>query len=256
MSTADRIGAPERSPGGDPVAWHDAENGAYAADLELFERLAGRSGGAIADLGAGTGRVALHLAAKGHRVTAVDTDAALLAALAERAAARGIEVATAVGDARSLDLPERYGLIIAPMQLLHIVGGENGRRQVLTSVASHLEPGGRFAAVILEEPLPVGSGTPQPIPDVREVDGWVHSSLPTDIRIEEDGIRMSRLRQLVDPAGNLTEEPHEIRLDRFTLAALDRDAESSGMIVAGCDRLPSTIEYEDSIVVLMEVRDG
>jgi len=256
MSAADGIGTAQPAALGDPVTWHDAENGAYAADLALFERLAERHGGAIADLGAGTGRVALHLAGKGHSVTAVDTDASLLNALNERAASMGVEVATEVGDARSLDLPDRFALILAPMQLLHIVGGECGRRRVLSSAAAHLEPGGRFAAIVLEEPLPVGAGTPEPIPDVRDVDGWVHSSLPTGIRIDESGIRMTRLRQLVDPAGNLTEEQHEIRLDRFTLAELDRDAEASGMIVAGCDRLPSTIEYEDSIVVLMEARDG
>ncbi len=39
--------------------WHDAECGAYAADLALWEELAAAAGGPVLDLGCGTGRVAL-----------------------------------------------------------------------------------------------------------------------------------------------------------------------------------------------------
>ena len=242
--------------GGDPVAWHDAENGAFTADLALFERLATEHPGGVADLGAGTGRVALPLAAAGHRVTAVDTEPALLATLAERAQERGLEVETACCDVRSLALPHGFPLIVAPMQLLHILGGEPGRRRALAAIAANLAPGGRFCAVVLEEPLPVGSGQPEPVPDVREVGGWVHSSLPTAVRIDEDGIEMRRLRQLVAPDGTLTEELHTINLDRLTLADLDRDADAAGLWIVGCERLPRAVEFEDSIAVFMEVRDG
>lgn len=242
--------------GGDPVAWHDAEHGGFAADLELFERLAGERPGGVLDLGAGTGRVALPLAAAGHPVTAVDTDPAVLAALAQRAADRSLPVETVRGDARDLDLGRRFPLILAPMQLLHIAGGSAGRRGLLAAVARHLEREGRLCAVVIEEPLPTGTGRPDPIPDVREVDGWVHSSLPTEIRIEEQAITMIRLRQLVAPDGTLTETTHAIQLDRFTLAELDRDADAAGLWIVGCERVPSTIEFEDSLAVHMEVRDG
>ena len=67
---------------------------------------------------------------------------------------------------------------------------------------------------------------------------------------------MRRLRQLVAPDGTLTEEPHTIELDRFDLAELDRDAEAAGLWVVGGERLPSTVEYEDSVAVFMEARDG
>lgn len=252
--TRDGVGPPPA--GGDPVAWHDAENGAFAADLALFERLAAERPGGVADLGAGTGRVALALAAAGHDVTAVDIDPVLLAALSERAAARGLAVATACCDVRSLRLPRRYPLILAPMQLLHILGGADARRRTLAAIASRLATAGRFCAVVLEEPLPVGSGQPEPLPDVREVGGWVHASLPTEVRIGESEITMKRLRQLVAPDGALTEEAHEVRLERFTLGDLDRDAAAAGLWVVGCERLPSTVEHEDSIAVHMEVRDG
>jgi hypothetical protein len=45
-------------------------------------------------------------------------------------------------------------------------------------------------------------------------------------------------------------------MDRFSLADLDREADEVGLWIVGCERLPRTIEYEDSVAVLMEARDG
>ncbi len=233
------------------VVWHDAEHGSYAADLRLWERLARDHPGGVVDLGAGTGRVSLHLAASGHRVTAVDNDPALLAALGERAAGRGLEVETVVGDVRELDLGAAYPLIIAPMQLLHIVGGSKGRRAVLEGVAAHLQPDGRFCAALLDDDYEIGDGTPDPLPDVREVDEWVYSSLPTDIHIGRRAIEMRRLRQRVAPDGSLEEEPFSITLDRFSMAEFDRDVAASGLRIAGAEMIPTSHEYEDSIAMML-----
>ena len=58
------------------------------------------------DVGAGTGRVTLDLARRGHEVVALDAEAPLLAALRERAG--GLLVETVHADARELDV-ERGG---------------------------------------------------------------------------------------------------------------------------------------------------
>src|ERR1700733_11747223 len=111
------------------VIWHDVECGAYAEDLPLWRSLAASRGDPVLDVGAGTGRVALDLAHAGYRVTALDQDPELLAALEKRLAdnsriARDI-CQTAVADARDFDLGERrFPLVIVPMQTIQLLGGD------------------------------------------------------------------------------------------------------------------------------------
>ena len=242
-------------PVAEEVVWHDAENGSYSADLALWRRLAAELGGPVVDLGAGTGRVALDLAAAGYEVIAVDTRSELLEALAERAAERGLRIETVLQDARELDLGRRFPLILAPMQLLHIVGGPDGRVRLLRAVASHLESAGRFAAALLDDDYAEGRGTPDPLPDVREVGDWVFSSLPTEIRIARASIVMRRLRQRVAPDGALTERPWSIALDRFSMASFDAEAHASGLRVVDAEMVPSSHMYEDSIAMMLELTD-
>ncbi len=73
----------------DAVVWHDAECGAYDGDLSTWERLCGEHGGPLLELGAGTGRLALHLARRGHEVVAVERAPELASELARRAVRRG-----------------------------------------------------------------------------------------------------------------------------------------------------------------------
>ena len=196
------------------VIWHDVENGGYDADLQLWRELATRVGGRILDLGAGTGRVALDLAAAGHDVTALDADAVLLDELTRRARERGLEVARLHSDARSIGSIGSYSLVIAPMQFLQIMGGPAGRAKLLASVAGCLAPGGTFATAIadLDEAVAAEDASP-PVPDVGQSGDWIYSSLPLDVRPEPGGVAVEWLRQVVSPAGTLTEERHTQMLD-------------------------------------------
>ena len=71
--------------------WHDVECAAYAADLPLWRELAAASAGPVLDIGCGTGRVALDLAARGP-VVGLDSHPDLVAELAARAKARSLPV--------------------------------------------------------------------------------------------------------------------------------------------------------------------
>ena len=237
------------------VTWHDAECGGYAGDLPLWERLAAARGGPLLDLGAGSGRVALHLASRGFEVVAVDADRTLLEALAARAVERGVAIDTVAGDVRELAIGRLFPLVLAPMQLLHMLGGETGRRRALTAVRQHLAPGGTFAAAILAEPLPP-SGRAEPLPDVREVDGWVHSSLPIEVRVSATGIEIVRLRQLVAPDGHLTEQLDVTSVDRLPPGIIEAEVREAGLRMVGTAAIAETDVHVASVALLMEADDG
>lgn len=233
------------------VTWHDAECGGYASDLPLWTRLADEAHGPILDLGAGTGRVSLHLASAGHEVVAIDVDPDLIAALGARAEAGDLAIEAMLTDARELDLGDRrFALILAPMQLMHMLGGARGRRDVLAGVAAHLEPGGTFAAAVLAEPLPP-SGPTEALPDVRDVDGWIHSSLPLEVRVESEVIEIVRLRQLVAPDGTMTEDLDVTVVDRLAGGVLEREAAAAGLELTRSEMVPETDEHVGSVVLLM-----
>lgn len=238
------------------ASWHDAECGGYAADLPLWERLAAEQGGPVLDLGAGTGRVALHLAARGHRVVAVELDPALAEELARRAHEEALagEVEVVCADVRELALAERFPLAVAPMQLLHMLGGAAGRRHALAAIRAHLAPGGRFAAALLAEPLP-SSGRSEPLPDIREVGGWVYASLPLEVRVGSGELEIVRLRQLVAPGGDLSEEVHRLTVDRLPPGVLEGEARAAGLAVVGEEPIAETDEHVGSLALLMEGSD-
>ena len=130
----------------DTVVWHDVECGAYEADLDLWRELAAAARGPILELGCGTGRVALDLAARGHEMIALDADPELVRELGARARSRGIRVRTAVADARAFELPEReIALAIAPMQVVQLMGGASGSKVSPTLEAASSKPSPRHA---------------------------------------------------------------------------------------------------------------
>jgi SAM-dependent methyltransferase len=236
------------------VIWHDIECGAYTADLPVWRQLAERAGGPVLELGAGTGRVALDLAEHRHAVTALDSDPELLAELRARAARRGLAVETVPTDARLLGFGRpRFSLVLAPMQFLQIVGGAAGRAAVLRAVAGALVPGGLFAAAVaaLGDAVAPSEAEP-PLPDVGERDGWVYSSLPLDVRPEPGGVAVERLRQVVSPAGLLTEERHTQLLDSLTPVQLEREAAAAGLMPDSRAAIAETPDHVGSEVVVLE----
>jgi SAM-dependent methyltransferase len=233
------------------VIWHDVECGAYGADLPLWEKLAATADGPILELGCGTGRAALHLARRSHRVTGLDSDRALVEALNARAAGEGLAAHAVVGDARDFSLPGHFGLVLAPMQLIQLLPGATARGSCLRAIAAHLRPGGSAALAIVEGGA-TGSSPSPPLPDVRQERGWVYSSLPLGVAAENGGLRVERLRQIVSPSGRLREERHGVRLEIFTADALEREADAAGLRPMARHRIEATGWHVGSTVVVLE----
>ena len=243
-----------RSAVDDRVIWHDVECASYEVDLPLWRELAAAAGGPVLDLGAGTGRVALDLAQRGHDVTAVDSDSALVGALAERARERGLRVHTVAADARSLEISgARFALAIAPMQVVQLFGSAAGRTAALERVLAHLATGALFAAAIAdpfegEPPEVVGP----PLPDVREQDGWVFQSQPVFLRQVPGGTEIDRVRQAVSPSGDLSESFNTIRRDDLAAEELESDGRAAGFRVLPRRSVRPTGDYVGSTVVMLE----
>jgi SAM-dependent methyltransferase len=233
------------------AVWHEVECGGYAADLPIWERLAA-TGGAVLELGCGTGRVALRLASLNNEVWAVDVDPSLISALRARAAARGVAVRTVCTDVCCLYLGREFELILAPMQLLQMLGSTAARRTALERIARHLPPGGRLAASIVEAASASPAGPRAAVPDVRELEGWVYSSLPVASLTGGGGLEIHRLRQAVSPDGVLSEQEHTDRLDALSADTLESDATTVGMRAAGRLEIPPADGYLGSTVVLLE----
>jgi SAM-dependent methyltransferase len=223
------------------------ENGSYDADLPLWRELAGAAGGPILDLGAGTGRVAIDLAAHGHQVLALDGDPELLAALADRAA----EVTTVTADARDFDLGVTLPLVIAPMQLVQILGGRDGRIAMLERVHAHLDPGGTFAAALAEaREATTGDHTEPPLPDMLERDGWVFASQPVTVREQNGHVVVTRRRQAVSPAGALDQQTVEIALDVVSAEELEQEMRAAGLTPVERREIAETPDHIGSTVVV------
>ena len=113
-------------------------------DVPFYVDEARASGGPVVELGVGTGRIAVPIAASGIAVIGVDSSQAMLDVCAERAALAGVEVDLRFGDLREPPVTERVPLVICPFRSFLHLRTDADRRRALRSVRRLLAPGGRF----------------------------------------------------------------------------------------------------------------
>lgn len=234
------------------VIWHDVECGGYEADLPVWQQLAVENEGPIMELGCGTGRVVIHLArATGSLVIGVDRDKDMVEAVWKRA--HGDSGDAEIGDVRGFELYFEFQLVLAPMQLIQLLEARVDRICCLACVADHLLPGGRAAFAIVEEmpAVPPAEAAPS-LPDVRQVDDWVYSSLPLPPEVSDEKIVLRRLRQTVDPVGEMSEELNEVELQRLSAESLEQEAVEVGLQPLARRQIPATDAHVGSTVVLLE----
>jgi SAM-dependent methyltransferase len=123
---------------------YDPWSASVVEDVGFYLEEARRSGGPVVELGVGTGRIAIPLAADGFRVIGVDSSRGMLDVCARRAALAGVELDLRVGDLREPPVREQVPLVICPFRSLLHMDTDDDRRRVLASVQKLLRPGGRF----------------------------------------------------------------------------------------------------------------
>lgn len=237
--------------------WQLVECCGYAVDLPFWTEVARGSSGPVLDLGCGIGRVAHHLGRGGQAVIGLDSDPGVVADF--NRASPGPEVTATVGDVTgpALDpagssapgsLPDRFERILAPQQLIQIVGGAGERARLLAAVARRLSPGG-IVALALTADLPWESIRLDLLPDVREIAGWAFMSRPVLIESEDDAVEITRVRHRVSPTGDLIETTDRIRFHRLTPAELAVELEAAGLVPAETIEVPATEAHVGSTIV-------
>ncbi|MGW1409720.1 class I SAM-dependent methyltransferase [Streptomyces sp. NPDC002403] len=107
------------------------------------------------DVGAGTGRDAAALAARGHDVVAVEPTAELREHARRLHTGSGIVwVDDALPDLALSGHPDRFDAVFVTAVWMHLDAGE--RRRAMARVAALLVPGGRFFVNLRHGPVPEG----------------------------------------------------------------------------------------------------
>jgi SAM-dependent methyltransferase len=122
-------------------AWHADFMDTDAAVIKLAE-LAG-AGGTALDLGSGTGRLAVALAARGITVHAIEIAPEMVAQM--QAKPGGDAVRVTVGDMTETELTERFDLVYIGHNTIMALPDQAAQVACFRNAARHLRPGGRFA---------------------------------------------------------------------------------------------------------------
>src|SRR3954452_14466152 len=98
--------------------------------------------GRVLELGVGTGRIALPLAARGVEVHGVDLSGAMIDRL--RAKPGADRVGVTVGDFATARVDGSFRLVYLVWKTIMNVTTQDGQVAVFRNAATHLEPGGHF----------------------------------------------------------------------------------------------------------------
>ena len=188
------------APAGEKVIWHDVECGRYAADLPLWRELAAAAGGPVLEIGAGTGRVTLDLARRGHAVTAVELEPELADELRSRAGRLPVDVVCA--DITQAPWAGAHPLVVAPMQVIQVLGGERERVAMFHNARDLLAPGGNLVVAFVDTVAEVSFGASElPQAETLVLDQATYTSRAVSVEFSRRAIQIVRDRRFRGPAG-------------------------------------------------------
>jgi SAM-dependent methyltransferase len=125
---------------------YDAWSRSVREDVDFYVDEAKRSGGPVVELGVGTGRIAVPIAAAGVEVVGIDSSEGMLAVARQAAADAGVSdrLHLRAGDLRQPPVQGPVPLVICPFRSLLHLHDDGERIGTLTAVRELLHPGGRF----------------------------------------------------------------------------------------------------------------
>ncbi len=125
---------------------YDPWSRTVTADIAFYVAEARKARSTVVELGVGTGRIAVPVAAAGVPVIGVDSSAGMLEVCRRRAEAAGVEhlLDLRLGDLLDPPVPERVRLVISPFRALLHLATPAERERALASAHDLLRPGGRL----------------------------------------------------------------------------------------------------------------
>jgi SAM-dependent methyltransferase len=149
----------------------------YSAECDLLEEIFRRAAApvrSLLDLGCGTGRHSVELAARGYDVVGVDLSEGMLERARLRALDQKVDRTTFVlGDIQTIDVGRRFDAVVS---MFAVVGYQIGDAAVLSTLANvrrHLEPGGKFVFDVWYGPAVLAVGPSARVKVVATEDGEI-----------------------------------------------------------------------------------
>jgi SAM-dependent methyltransferase len=137
--------------------FYDNDYRNYSDDIQLVVDLAQDAGETALELGCGTARVLIPLAATGCRVTGIDSSPALLALAQRKAEQAGITARLELfeDDLRSFTLPEKgFDFVYCVSNTLMHLNTQADQLAALRTAYAHLRPGGRLLIDLFNPDIP------------------------------------------------------------------------------------------------------
>jgi SAM-dependent methyltransferase len=137
----------ESSPYDAIAALYDPWSRSVVEDVAFYVEEARKASPPVVELGVGTGRIAVPIAAEGISVIGVDSSAGMLTICSERAHLAGVHsrLDLRLGDLRDPPVDGPVELVICPFRSFLHLEDDDERRAALAAVYQLLAPGGRLA---------------------------------------------------------------------------------------------------------------
>jgi SAM-dependent methyltransferase len=167
-----------------------------AAEVALLTELAGR--GRVLELGIGTGRIAIPLAANGVDVHGIDASPAMVEQM--RGKPGGAAIPVTLGDMADVAVEGTFALVFVVFNTFFQLYSQDDQLRCFANVARRLEPGGRFVVhAFVPDTSRVEAGEHLAVKEASldrvRLDASVFDALEqrldtTQVRITEQGIRL------------------------------------------------------------------
>ena len=154
--------------------------------------------GPVLELGIGTGRLALPLAAGGLRVHGIDASAAMLDRL--RAKPGGADIGVTLSDFSEFNLSGRFTLALLAFNTIFALPSQDAQVRCFERVAVHLQPGGCFVVeAFVPNPARFQEGQSVRLRamthghvalDVARIDPVTQFMYTTQVHLRESGLRV------------------------------------------------------------------